>query len=56
MNPARTVTIEIELSEEEIDGLENLNLLNRNASIAIEKISEEFRATLELEGNQNASN
>tara|TARA_R100001224_G_scaffold79473_1_gene49569 strand:- start:308 stop:478 length:171 start_codon:yes stop_codon:yes gene_type:complete len=56
MNTARTVTIEIELSEDEIDGLENLNLLNVNASIAIQKISEEFRAAVELEGNQNASN
>lgn len=49
MSHARSVTIEIELSEEEIDGLESLNLLNMNASIAIQKISEEFRAVVEAE-------
>lgn len=48
MSHAKTVTIEIELTEEEVDGLESLNLLNRQASIAIQKISEAF-AEVELE-------
>ena len=53
MNDARTVTIEVELSVDEIEGLENLNLLNMHASIAIEKICEEFHDTIRAEDEED---
>ncbi len=53
MNPTKTHTIEVELSEEEIDALESLNLVTRHASIAIQKISEAF-AEIELEEKEQS--